>query len=316
MFVDRPRPIAHGTLVRGDAETDNAIRGQRGLGRDLAAILDSSFDQDAPTVGLTQLLGERRPSSPSVRRFVVDVALAAIAEAFEADAIVLARRRHDDDAPIVSTRLPPSWGDESGVKFELTGHVWRVLNERASWPHRAATIDGLHAWIGGHRGESVRLAVAVARRKPLTDREEIALGRVVRSIACAVDDSPAPLPNGARLLVSFNSVVLDEATADADGRSDPTGTRAVVALRGGGERRTAAAEAADADLAVAKAAVELADAAEPLSVTFAGRASVEDVSVSIVVLERPDDAPLLGLVVSEAGSRAGPAEAVFAALGA
>ncbi len=242
------------------------------------------------------------------------MALAAIAEAFEADAIVLARRRNDGDLPVVSSRLPPSWDDDVGVKFELVGHVWHLLQEGSNAPrpvaHRSIVVDGLHAWIGAHWGEEGRLAAAVARRTPLSDREQLALARVVRSVAGAVEDEPTPLPAGTRLSVSLCSPTVDrEAAIDGSGH-----VRAVVALRGGGERRTAAADAPNAELAVAQAAVELAGESAETTVGFAGRVAVDDMSVSIVVLERPDDAPLLGLVVSDSGCRAGPAEAVFAAL--
>lgn len=317
------------TLVRADEAADQSLRSQRGLGRDLAAILESSLDREAPAVGLTRLLGERRQSTPSVRRFVVDVALAAIAEAFEADAIVLARRRHDGEPPAISTRLPPSWDDDSGVKFELVGQVWRVLRDGPARPRpnlagtpvgalplesmtpgpasvadESVTIGGLHTWIGGHCGSEARLAAAVARTTPLTEREQVALGRVVRSVASAIDDEPTPLPNGSRLSVSLSA-----------GDAEPA-IQAIVALRGGGERRTAVAEGPDADVAIAEAALELAGASGAVTVGFAGRAAVEDMSVSIVVLDRADDAPLLGLVVSDGGCGAGPAEAVFAALAA
>lgn len=316
MFVDRPRPIAGHTLIRtGDEPSDG--RSQRGLGRDLAAILENSLAREAPAVGLTQLLGERRPATPSVRRFVVDVALAAIAEAFEADAIVLARCRSGGDLPVVSSRLPPSWDDELGVKFELIGHVWDLLRD-VSKPHhqpsqhRVIAIDGLHAWLGAHWSGEGRLAAAIARRTPLTDREQVALARIVRSVACAVDDEPTPLPHGARLSVSLTTATRSaDSGSDADSAAD---VRAIVALRGGGERRTAAAEAPSADLAVANAAVELAGASRSVSVGFAGRVAIDDMSVSIVVLEDPDDAPLLGLVVADRSCRAGLAEAVFAAL--
>ena len=316
MFVDRSRPVAGQTLVRADHEPADG-RSQRGLGRDLAAILENSLATEAPTVGLTQLLGERRPATPSVRRFVVDVALAAIAEAFEADAIVLARRRNDDDLPVISSRLPPSWDDELGVRFELVGHVWDLLRDgptprRHPSQHRVITVDGLHAWLGAHWGSEVRLAAAIARRTPLTDREQLALARVVRSVACAVDDEPTPLPSGTRLSVSLSTAATK---GDHNGeREAAPDLRAVVALRGGGERRTAAAEAPSAELAVARAAVELAGASSRVTVGFAGRVAVDDMSVSIVVLEALDDAPLIGLVVSDRACRAGPAEAVFAAL--
>ncbi|MGI9616463.1 MAG: hypothetical protein ACR2QO_26340 [Acidimicrobiales bacterium] len=311
------------TLVRADEAADQSLRSQRGLGRDLAAILESSLDREAPAVGLTRLLGERRQSTPSVRRFVVDVALAAIAEAFEVDAIVLARRRHDGEPPAISTRLPPSWDDDSGVKFELVGQVWRLLRDGPARPrpnlagtlpagkaavvNESVTIGGLHTWIGGHCGTEARLAAAVARRTPLSEREQIALGRVVRSVASAIDDEPTPLPNGSRLSVSLSA---------PDAEPSRPSIQAIVALRGGGERRTAVAEGPDADVAVAEAAVELAGASGAVTVGFAGRAAVEDMSVSIVVLDRSDDAPLLGLVVSDGGCGAGPAEAVFAALAA
>ncbi|MGI9614546.1 MAG: hypothetical protein ACR2QO_16670 [Acidimicrobiales bacterium] len=329
------------TLVRADEAADQSLRSQRGLGRDLAAILESSLDREAPAVGLTRLLGERRQSTPSVRRFVVDVALAAIAEAFEADAIVLARRRHDGEPPAISTRLPPSWDDDSGVKFELVGQVWRLLRDGparqrpnlGATPNLAATpkleetskleetgppgtagvanesisIGGLHTWIGGHCGAEARLAAAVARRTPFSEREQIALGHVVRSVASAIDDEPTPLPNGSRLSVSLTA---------ADAEPSVPAIQAIVALRGGGERRTAVAEGPDADVAIAEAALELTGASGVITVGFAGRAAVEDMSVSIVVLDRSDDAPLLGLVVSDGGCGAGPAEAVFAALAA
>jgi hypothetical protein len=200
------------------------------------------------------------------------------------------------------------------VKFELVGQVWRLLRDGPPDQHQVAMIDGLHTWIGGHRGGETRLAVAIARRAPLTNREEIALARVVRSVACAVDDEPTPLPNGSRLSVSLSTVPSDRSTQGPEDVEPQAEIRAVVALRGGGERRTVAAEAANADLAVAMAAVDLAGVSDQVTVSFAGRAAVEDMSVSIVVLDRPDDAPLLGLVVSDGGCGAGPAEAVFSAL--
>ena len=99
-----------------------------------------------------------------MRAFVVETALAAIAEAFDADGVVLTSRERSnptpsghyryrdnfgdpvgakpddraagprtstetEQAPSVALRLPPSWGPSSPALFALYGNLWQMLTD-------------------------------------------------------------------------------------------------------------------------------------------------------------------------------------------
>ncbi len=152
-----------------------------GLGRGLAGILEVEPPAERPAdhggAGLDQLLGRQFSSrAASVRAFVVETALAAIAEAFGAHGVVMASRerppttpsghyryrsatRHggaDTDtgthdaagvptetatSPALALRLPPSWGPSSPALFAVYGNLWEMLTAEQHHCRRCGTTD-------------------------------------------------------------------------------------------------------------------------------------------------------------------------------
>ena len=283
----------------GPPEGGIAVRSR--LGRDLSEILDGARQPSPSGGGLHHLFGTPRTPTPGIRRFMVDVASAAIGDVFGAEAVVLARRDDRTAIPVVSARLPPSWDDSSGLKFELFGRLWPILDDGRSTSEASELASG-SAWFGCHRSDRGQLAAALVRPEPLTTADCVALARVVRSVAGAVGDEPAGLPPGTQL----------DITRSDNGPSG--GVRADLALRGRGGERRASADGATEALAVARAALVVADGTGSIDATFAGTAGIDGATVAIVVLERPGDAPSIGLVVSATDPAEAVASAVFSAM--
>lgn len=310
-----------------------------GLGRGLAGILDDSrLHQRHDRPGLQQLLG-RTPSlsPPRVRQFVADTAAGFIAEGFDAEAVVLARRESHDRHTLVSSRIPPSWDDSSAITFELFGQLWRLLDRSVPpgpWAEQIS-LAGHHGWMGRQPSVNGDLVAAVVRTRPFSDEEETTLSRVIRSVAVAIGPNEPILPPGTRLSVSVEpegagwraEVSLAGARGDLDRRTRGSGDHEPDprpdqgARQGAGEsgasdgvRRRGTACDPRRELAVARAAAQLCGV--PCHVAFAGRTSLEDSTVTIVVVNDRDGSPLLGLSMSEHDSCSGPAEAVLAAMAA
>ncbi len=276
-----------------------------GLGRGLAGILDDSRRprrDNGP--GLEQLLGRQSAlSPPRVRQFVTETALGAIAEGFDADAVVIVRRESHGQPMVVSSRIPPSWEESSGLTFELFGQLWQLLDSADDRAVAERIVLGSdHGWIGRQGSVNGVLAAGVVRSRPFSSAEEATLGRVIRSVAVAVGtDGPALAP-GTRL------------SATVEPERD--GWRAEVVVTGDDhrERLRSVARGSRSELAVARAAAELCGA--PCEVAFAGRTELDRAVVTIVVLNDQLNSPLLGLSVSDIDDPAGPAEAVLAAMAA
>lgn len=324
MFTPRgSAPHARTSARLPGARTTALAPAGGGLGRGLSGILDQSVAPRDPSGGLRHLLGPAPSATPPrVRQFVVDTALAVIAEGFDADAVVVVRREGADHPPVVSSRIPPSWDEASGFTFELFGQLWRLLE--ASGPTSGATAGGgagtgvgddqcgdhgagairvgpHHGWIGRRRSAAGELVAAVVRARPFTPADQATLSRVLHSVAVAV--GARPLEISRRL----------SATVTPDG----DGWRAEVAVAAAGRAAPGCAGFATADgpeLAVARAAARLGR--PPYDVAFAGRTQVDQVTVTIVVVNAPDGSPLLGLAVSDDDGPRGPAEAVLSAMAA
>jgi hypothetical protein len=232
---------------------------------------------------------------------VTDTALAVIADGFEAEAVVIARREGPERPPLVSSRIPPSWDEAGGLTFELFGQLWRFL-DAGTGPQvgpvvpasRLVAVGGLHGWIGRQPTAVGLLGAAVVRSRAFTREEEAILARVVRSVSVAVGGE-GPDPGAAARL---------SATVEPAGE----GWRAEVALAG----RRATARGRRSELAVARAAAVLCPV--PCHVAFAGRTRVEGSEVTIVVVDDEDRSPLIGLSVAAGEATAGPARAVLAAM--
>ncbi len=210
-----------------------------GLGRGLAGILEddpptgrTSADVGTPTgAGLNQLLGQQFSTrAATVRAFVVETALAAIAEAFGAHGVVMASRERSEPTPpghyryrsaagtdadrdesdglatpTLALRLPPSWGVSSPALFAVYGNLWEMLTAEQHHCRRCGTtdrplayrqerVDSHWAWFCRIEDQSVSVAAALVRLTPFDDSESDALARSMASVVTAV--SP-PDPDGA-----------------------------------------------------------------------------------------------------------------------
>ena len=322
-------PRQPGTLAPGEQLVTAAhpkasaltSRSAGGLGRDLAGILDRagsrSHRQQRP--GLQQLLGRRvSVTPPRVRQFVIETALSVIAEGFGAEAVAIARL---DEAgrPVVASRIPPSWEESSSLTFELYGQLWTLLDSRGASidpevrpggrPRSATRAAGgqqdgllgqLSTWLGWQATASGDLAAAVVRRQPFSEAEQTIIGRLIRSVAVAIGSTRSGLP--------------PDADMTATARCGEGRWRAEAIVDSRGKRRRAFAEAGTQELAVARAAAKLCRA--PIEVAFAGRTEMDAMAVTIVVIHDADQAPYLGLAVTDPEDQAGSVEAVFSAVGA
>jgi len=250
--IERPDVAELGTMIDGSVSR----RPLGGLGRGLAGILDQTpgsepLGFDSPGAGLGQLLGQQLSSkAATVRAFVVETALAAVAEAFGADGVVMTSRErsapfaalsdhpggngveHDGSAaaPSVALRLPPSWGLSSPALFAVYGIMWEMLqSERhhcsrcgiSDQPlaYRQEKVDSYWAWFCRIDDPSVSVAAALVRAIPFDRHESDALARSMRSVASAVAPPSGPAsPGRPRIPVATN--VLVSANLDAINPAD------------------------------------------------------------------------------------------------
>jgi hypothetical protein len=297
----------------------------------LARILNrsgSSRSGESPG-GLEHLLGRGLPStSRLVRDFVVETALSAIADGFDAEAVVIARRDGSGQLAVVSSRIPPSWSEATSLTFELFGMLWYWLDHASyaypghTGPDRGPDGEagplggGRQLWIGCQPLAAGHLAAAVVRGTPFTEVEQSTLNRLVRSVAVALGGETGSLPPGSSVSVTGDAGPgrsdVPRLSDGADGEG-AAGHRVEVCLDAGGDRRRAASTAPTAELAAARAAARLCDAS--YEVTFAGQTEIDGSSVTIVLVDDGRGSAFLGLAVSERGDLAGAAEAVFSAVG-
>lgn len=312
-------PEAENLVTAGHATAPGiSSRSPGGLGRDLAGILG---DIGSPVRhergnGLHRLLGRAVPATPPrVRQFVTETALSAIADGFGAEAVAIARL-DDDDRPVVSSRIPPSWEQSASLTFELYGQLWGLLERRGLMaeprqprrPRRGRHLESATyyqlmlgrrpTWLGWHTTASGDLAAAVVRQHPFSDDEQATLSRLVRSVAVAIGIRGA---SGAPDVAMTGLV-----------RAEGDRWRAEAIVEAKGKRRRAFAEADTTDLAVARAAAKLCRV--PAEVSFAGRTELDGTAVTLVVVHDAQGAPFLGLAVTEPHDQAGAIEAVFSAV--
>jgi len=288
-----------------------------GLGRGLAGILDRPGIGvgRASRPGLHQLLGaDVSATPPRVRQFVTETALTVLAERFDAEAVAIVRR---DEAgqPVVASHLPPSWDDTSSSTFELYGQLWSLLDGRGALlgskdkvnghrsmatmgAHQQIEIGGLPTWLGWQGSGNGELVAAVVRRKSFSAVERETLGRLVRSVAVAIGTARS----GLALARSLSASVTGE---DQHWRAE-----AVIDLEG--KRRRAFAQGESVELAVARAAAKLCRAA--VEVAFAGKAVVDGAGVTLVVVLDDQQAPFLGLAITDPDDLSGSVEAVLSAV--
>ena len=311
------RPSGLGRPVALQPDTRAAALGPAAgsLGRGLSGILDQTATARRAGAGLRHLLGPAPAvTPPRVRQFVMDTALAVIAEGFDADAVVFVRREGPDQPPVVSSRIPPSWDEASGFTFELFGQLWRLMEvaETAPGPPRPAgrrqdaagssiRVGSHHGWVSRQRSDAGDLVAAVVRARPFSPAEQATLSRVVRSVTVAVGERPLAIRR--RLSAAV--------TAHGDGWRAEVGVAAAGRAAPG---CTGYATGPRPELAVARAAAHLGR--PPYSVAFAGCTRLDRAVVTIVVVDAPDGSPLLGLAVSDDDGPLGPAEAVLSAMAA
>lgn len=299
------------------------------LGRGLAGILHSpALDRstnDKQQYGLDQLIGsEPAARSTELRSFVVDTALAVVADAFELDGLVVAGGAGSPSSRFLATRLPPSWSAGSPVLFELYGRLHAALvpdgpDQRSEFrgrPHPSPDGPGLRnqgastwqASIGSHRAWLVRIeradhpvVAAAVRRAPFSPPESQALATVLGSLASALSGDRSDVERRAVLRSSL-SVSVDR---------NESGATAIVGLTGPEGQRSASAVGPDVVTAVARAAADVCQ--PPRHVRFAGASAVDDHAVTIVIVGDGEGRLGLGFAVGPGDDAAGAAEAVLTA---
>ncbi len=273
--------------LRGNGPLETAK--PSGLGKGLAGILgDALRTERAPEV--SQLLGVR--STPEVRKLTTELALAALAEGFGADGVVVVSRLDDGTLATVASQLPEGWSGLDAAGFEVAGRLWAALAD-PSIEFEQTALGDTSLLICRQESAQGALAAAMVRPSAFDATEQRLVARLVRSVALAVN-GVADVPAGASIRVLAKS---------AD-----DGVLADVRLVGPGDRRNAAAVGSDEVAAVAAAAAELCDI--PLTIVFAGRTRVQSQDVTVVVVT-DGEGPLFGLSVTDPSSGTGPVQAVF-----
>ena len=279
----------HGQKVASSGATPT------GLGKGLAGILGETLAV-APTSGVAELLSSQKVRrSSAVREMVIEAAISAIASAFSSDGVVIARRESAGHLAAVASELPASWVGLDPLMFEISGQLWKLL-ESGSEGQTQDEIDGYNFLLCLQSGQDGPTAAAVIRKQPFDEKEVHTVGRLVRSIGFALNDSFS-FPSSSSLAVS----------------SEPYGDSILADVRLGiaqdCQHTTAVAE--DMATAVAVAAAELCD--PNFDVQFVGQTTVEKKLVTMVVLGDDGGGPLFGLSVTDLASSNGPVEAVFGA---
>ena len=225
---------------------------------------------------------------------VSELALESLSEQFGADGVMLVRKGRDESLAAVSSRVPPSWSIGEPLGFEVSGRLWAALDGPDG--DASTSVGSSHLLVTCQSTVASVVAAAVLRSEPFTPDEMRVIGRLIRSVALALEDA-APLPESGSLRVLS--------------RTAENGFLADVRLTFRESQRLGAAVAASDGRAIAQAAVELCDLA--LRVRFVGSTSMRGSVVTLVVVDEPDGGPFFGLSVTEPSSSTGAAEAVFAA---
>lgn len=321
-------------------------RSPGGLGRGLARILTDSNAAPSRSAtadsGLLQLVGgESSAKATKVRKFVVDTALSALADAFALDGLILATHSPDEQQQLerlnelgettksppmfLAATLPPSWSLDSQILFEVYGNLWRVLKDDES---DAAQVEGTvplsnaisRQWqtaIGQHQVWMARMddgqqpvAVVAIRPDPFTPPETEALAAVIGSVVAACSENEAKL-TARHAIREGTSVSLKSEGADVLAEVSADWQLSGQVATGATARRNGAGRDVDPVAAVARAA---AKACRPrCEITFAGASDLDDSQVSVVMIRDAQHGLRLGFAVRPHGDYSGAAEAVFTA---
>lgn len=295
-----------------------------GLGKGLAGILGQALATErAPEV--SRLLGIRE--SPETRKLVTELALNTLAEAYQAEGVIVvdagdiaaatsgdisvdaepgsaappATGRGDAQsggdavglAKAVASRLPVGWHALDAEGFEVAGRLWSVLHT----PEFADAVYPLgqhNLLIVRHDADRGPLAAAMVRRRAFDDQERLTIARLIRSVAHAVGREEEHA-SALRLVAKVETT--------------PSGAISAKLRRGRGfEMRHGSAVAPDTPNAMAAAAAQMVRS--DLAVVFAGEAPVREQRVAVVII---DDGlgPLFGMAVSDPGDATSPARAVL-----
>ncbi len=285
------------------------------MGRGLAGILDAPSQISAVpgSSGLTTLFGtERNRAGGHVRQYVLDAALGAIMDAFGLDGVVAAGLGRDDTPVSLALQLPPSVQRGSPLLFEIYGRLWQQLQldddgvaprhlELLQYRMGAQWVSLFPLQLSG-TGGTIRCAAAVFREQQFTPVEARALVRSLRAMVAVVSGSDDEDSTNRPLVTASVSSRSPEVSAEVTIALDPSG----------GSTLTGTARARDIVAAIACAA---ANACRPqCEVLYAASIDLEDLSVTIVIVQETGGAPVLGLSLRPQGDHTGPAEAVFSAI--
>ncbi len=332
-----------------DLSTGAAVRKRKrrrspgGLGRGLARILTDANTRpevgDRHRPGLVQLVGGR-PSAKTTRvqRFVVETALATMADGFSLDGVVLATRGRESSEHVgrsvgpvsLTASFPASWSVDSPALLQIYGNLWEDLqDERQSTgssvdrrgptervvptEHRQIPVGRHWVWMARLDDGDQSTAAAAIRTASFSPLEAEALATVMGSLVAACSESAARA--AARRLIQDNTAI----SLKSEGQDVLAEVNAHWELAANGgpagrpSRRTGLGRGPDPTTAVARAA---AKACRPrCEIAFAGTSELEEGEVSIVMIRDQRQGLRLGYALREKGDHGGVAEAVFTAAG-
>ena len=224
-----------------------------------------------------------------LKTLVAEIALDAVLAEAKAEEVVVVRRSSHFGMQILASRLKNEWPD----LIESTSELRRILSQPGSFKDHQELADGrycLYLRVAGAQGP---LAAGVVRNVAFSESEQLLVGRLVRSVLLSVEDHDVEEP---LLLVELER--------------HRHGHKATVTVDLAGVQPAMAINS-DAVVATATAATALTE--NPVSLRFAAQTSLEDGTVSIVLVEADDGGPIFGVSFDKGRARTGPVAAVFRA---
>ena len=224
-----------------------------------------------------------------VKALVAEIALDAVLAEAKADDVVVVRRSSHFGMQILASKLKSDWSNLA----ESTSELRRTMSEPRGLKEHRELGDGRHCLYLKVDGSQGPLAACIIRDSAFSESEQRLLGRLVRSVLLALDDHG-----------------LDEPLVLVDLERHTHGYKAIITVDLVGVQPAMAINS-DAVVAIATAASALAE--NPVSLRFAAQTSLEDGTVSIVLVEADDGGPLFGVSFDKGRAETGPVAAVFRA---
>lgn len=224
-----------------------------------------------------------------IKTLVAEIALDAVLAEAKADEVVVVRRSSHFGMQIIASKLKSEWPD----LIESTSELRQALSETRSFKEHKQLGDHRHCLYVKVAGSGGPLAAFVIRDRAFGDVEQERIGRLLRSVLLSVDDHGVEEPLVLVTLERHSHGHKAVVTVDLD------------------DVKPAMAINSDAVVATATAATALAE--NPVSLRFAAQTSLEDGTVSIVLVEADDGGPIFGVSFDRGRAETGPVAAVFRA---